>query len=316
MLVDFFNKPLTVDPNKLDRDLLRRGIAKKLIGITLEQLVNLLYSDVDAIVDFGRLCRGDKTCQKLSLLFNPHRLDTANKIGESILSGFQLERFADNLARMLVYRDDSGSASDRIYHAISTGISNFIYVSDFLPYVARDLYLQFGAKRILDPCAGWGGRMIGAAAIGAFYHGFEPSTRTHVGLLKLGAFLKSFENGFDFIVENQPFEDAVLTKTYDIALTSPPYYDTEQYAPNESTQAAVRYATFEEFCAGFYLPMVRTAVSHSKNGMVLNIGSRKYPLRAVIEKEFGSSCKLMNSRLTNSNGLGKSGEGEVFLHIT
>lgn len=313
MLRDFWDNPVAVDPNKLDRDLLRRGIAKKLIGITLEQLVNLLYSDVDAIVDFGRLCRGDHTCQKLSLLFNPHRLDTANKIGESVLAGFQLERYADNLARVLVMRE--GTVKDLLYMAIQTGISNFIYVADFPPHVARDIYLQFGAKRILDPCAGWGGRMIGAAAIGAYYHAFEPSTRTYNGLLKLGEYLKTFETGFDFQVENKPFEDAELTKVYDISLTSPPYYDTERYA-DESTQAGVRYSSFEEFTEKFYLPMVRRCVAHSLNGMVLNIGSRKYPMRAVVDQEFGDRCKLVAGRLTNSNGLGKSGEGEVFLHIT
>ena len=33
-----------------------------------------------------------------------------------------------------------------------------------MPPYAKSLYEYFGAKSVLDPCAGWGDRLIGAAA--------------------------------------------------------------------------------------------------------------------------------------------------------
>lgn len=156
--------------------------------------------------------------------------------------------------------------------------------------------------------------MIGAASVGAYYHGFEPSTRTHAGLMRLGEFLKEFNTGFDYKIECLPFEDSDISDDYDVALTSPPYYDTEHYS-EEPTQARNRYATFAAFADGFLLPMVEKATKATKNGLIVNIGSRQYPIRKTIESRY-SAIDLNVFRLSGRKGLGKeNAEGEVFLHI-
>ena len=154
--------------------------------------------------------------------------------------------------------------------------------------------------------------MIGAASVGAFYHGFEPSTKTYAGLLKLGEFLKSFETGFDFKIENLPFEDANLSGSYDFALTSPPYYDTEIYS-DESTNSCNRYQTFEQWRDGFYLPMIRKTLDHTK-AFVLNVGSRGYDLKGILTKNFAGVTET-KSRLSGSGGLGRKDNGKESFYL-
>ena len=48
---------------------------------TIEQLVNYITNDFYETLEYHQLCFGLSSCQKTSLLFNPHRLDT--KAGKS-----------------------------------------------------------------------------------------------------------------------------------------------------------------------------------------------------------------------------------------
>lgn len=154
--------------------------------------------------------------------------------------------------------------------------------------------------------------MIGAASIGAYYHGFEPSKQTYEGLIKLGNFLKSFQNGFNFKIENIPFEDSKLNDNYDFALTSPPYYDTEIYS-DELTNSCNRYKTFEEWVIKFYIPMIQQTLKYSKY-FVLNIGSRTYNLKKILLDNF-TSIKEIESRLSGSGGLGRENDGKETFYL-
>lgn len=310
--MDLFGEPVT-KPKTLDRDMLERGIAASIIGITDRELADILQPRTEAVIEFARLCRGQNAGQRISLCFNEHRLSTPTIMSESITAALQRPTFARGLARALAFKD--GLVRDLLYQVLQLGINGIQYVNEFPPHVARDIYCSFNARRVLDPCAGWGGRMIGAAAVGAFYHGFEPSTRTFDGLNRLGEFLKTFETGFDYKIECLPFEDAVVAETYDLALTSPPYFDTERYS-DEPTNAGVRYLTFDDFATGFFIPMIKKAVAATKNGLILNIGSRRYPLRDVVQAS-GFNVTLLDSGLSGKGGMGKGcAVGEEFFHIT
>ena len=308
---DLFGNEI-VEHKPISRDLITDSLSNELLGITAGKLAEMMTNNVDAIIEFARLCKGEKVGQKISLLFNPHRLATATNKSKSLVEAMQDRSFCSGLARALVWKSDK--VKELIYQCIQLGINGIQYVNEFPPHIARDVYSSYSARRVLDPCAGWGGRMIGAASVGAFYHGFEPSTNTHAGLMRLGEFLKSFGTGFDYNVECLPFEDAVLTDEYDVALTSPPYYDTEHYS-DEPTQARIRYPNYAAFESSFLLPMVSKASSAAKNGLVLNIGSRQYPMRSSIVRRYQAEV-LNGFGLSGSHGLGKEKEdGEVFLHI-
>ena len=309
--MDLFGNEI-VEQTPISRDMIVDALSDELRGITAAGLAGMLTNKVEAIIDFARLCNGERAGQKISLLFNPHRLATATNKSKSLVEAMQDRGFCSGLARALVWKSDK--VKELLYQCIQLGINGIQYVNEFPPHIARDVYAAYSARRILDPCAGWGGRMIGAAAVGAFYHGFEPSTKTHAGLMQLGSFLKSFGTGFDYNVECLPFEDAELTDEYDVALTSPPYYDTEHYS-DEPTQARIRYSNYASFESAFLLPMVEKASSAAKNGLVLNIGSRQYPIRASIVNRYRAEV-LSAFGLSGSHGLGKEKEdGEVFLRI-
>jgi len=99
--------------------------------------------------------------------------------------------------------------------------------------------------RVLDVCAGWGGRMIGAKSAElnhaykycrVHYTGIDPCAKTHAALCAIRDELELT----NVTLINKPAEVALQqldpSATYDIALTSPPYYNLEIYS-DEPTQS-------------------------------------------------------------------------------
>jgi site-specific DNA-adenine methylase len=83
-----------------------------------------------------------------------------------------------------------------------------------------------------------------------------------------------------------PFEDVDLEDTqFDIALTSPPYYDTENYS-DEETQSFRRWTSFEKWVRGFLHPLLVNTLAHLKPGspFIINVGNCKYDLTDSIKK--------------------------------
>lgn len=153
-------------------------------------------------------------------------------------------------------------------------------VSNFRPTVARDIYNKFGANnaKVLDMCSGFGGRLLGFAASNcAEYVGTDPSTKTYDGLIELAIDIKQILSDKKITIYNQPFEDLDVPKDYfDIAFTSPPYFNTEVYS-NESNNSCNRYPIYKEWLYGFLKPMISKAVLSVKSGgyIVINIADVK-----------------------------------------
>ena len=101
---------------------------------------------------------------------------------------------------------------------------------------------QLKEVRVLDVCAGWGGRMIGAKSVDkgggpkVHYTGIDPCAKTYEALRAIRDELELT----NVILINKPAEVALQeldpSATYDIALTSPPYYNLEIYS-DEPTQS-------------------------------------------------------------------------------
>jgi hypothetical protein len=295
----------------ISRDALAEVLREELQGITCERLAELLCSRVDAAFDFVKLCRGKRAGTWMTLPFNPHRLDTGTACGAPVIAEFAKRDSFAGVSRFAL-TDKSLAESSVARFLVRNGINGCSIIQDFPPHIARDIFASYSARRILDPCAGWGGRMVGAAAVGAFYHGFEPSTRTHAGLTRLGEWLKRFNTGFDFRVDCVPFEDAELGGRYDLAFTSPPYFDTEHYA-DEPTQSCIRYPSLSTWLDKFYRPLIRKA-SAAADVLVLNVGDRKYDLVTPLIEEFGAVPLTRFS--INAAGLGRdASKGERFFEI-
>lgn len=305
-----------------NRDILAKYLYQYLKDIELEDFVFLITNKFNEILEYTELSNGNRACQKTSLLFNSHRLDTRTKDSKfSLFQALKNESFISGLSRALIFK--KGKVNELLYQALQLGINGIQYVNEFPPHIARNIYKEFGLNansKILDPCAGWGGRMIGASIISNNYTCYEPSIKTYYGLFGLYKFINSMNKDFVADMYNIPFEDSCLENNwYDFALTSPPYYDTEIYS-DEETNSLNKYTTFNSWCEYFYLPLVNKTMKALKTDgkFMLNIGSRKYPLNKILLDNFSTiySIKKCGNYLSGNGGLGKEGEGEMFYLLT
>lgn len=123
-------------------------------------------------------------------------------------------------------------------------------VSFFKPVLAAAVYSHYlgdiEEPIVVDPCAGFGGRMLGFKAMypKGKYIGIEPNIDTYNELLELS---KTFS---DVTLYNMKFEDYNDNTPYNLMFTSIPYYDKETYSN------PVEYNSFEtwvqEFVMHFY----------------------------------------------------------------
>lgn len=147
-------------------------------------------------------------------------------------------------------------------------------VTMYRPLMAKKVVAYLATKddmtdvRVLDPCAGWGGRMIGAksaegggdkggGALKVHYTGIDPCAKTYAALRAIRD-----ELGLTNVnLINKPAEVALQeldpSATYDIALTSPPYYNLELYS-DEPTQSvhSVQVGGYQEWLNKFLTPVI------------------------------------------------------------
>ena len=136
-------------------------------------------------------------------------------------------------------------------------------VTIYSPIMTKSIIQTLQCKTIFDPCIGWGGRMIGTTCLGDDYHytGCEPFTKTFQGLESI---IKDLQIDDQVSIYNSPVEDileSIQDKTYDMCLTSPPYFDLEVYS-HEETQSINNYKTYEEWILKFIKPIIHYVCSH------------------------------------------------------
>lgn len=150
-------------------------------------------------------------------------------------------------------------------------------VSNFRPTAAAAIYQMYvgPGEQVYDPCAGFGGRLLGAARVGANYIGVDPSTKTYLGLKQLA---EDYCGDIPVVLvqgcaeEYQPEEASM-----DFVLASPPYYNLEQYS-DEDTQSYVRFPSKEEWLNKFLYEMFRRVYVSLKVGkfFALNVHNYRY----------------------------------------
>ncbi|MBO7554056.1 MAG: ParB N-terminal domain-containing protein [Bacteroidaceae bacterium] len=153
---------------------------------------------------------------------------------------------------------------------------------DFPADLARDLINEFATDgKVLDPCAGWGGRLVGFLASEADeYEGVDASPEQVSGdLLIYDTFKTACRREKKVTITCTPFEKKPLQSSYfDMAITSPPYFDTEQYIGGEQSHDV--YKSYEDWREGFYRTLIAKCFDTLKDGgmFCLQVGSQRYPL--------------------------------------
>jgi len=183
-----------------------------------------------------------------------HFHEVANHKGNSVRSLWKKE----NLEKAIRFNRGNHSTPYASEIIRSLSFTNSLgKVTMYRPLMARNVVAHFGAKTVLDVCAGWGGRMIGAKSVDLdciHYTGIEPNTKTYAGLCAIRDELGL--SGVTLICE--PAEKALLEMPkeikFDMALTSPPYFNLEIYS-DESTQS-VGQKDYQTWINTFLKPVI------------------------------------------------------------
>ena len=153
----------------------------------------------------------------------------------------------------------------------------------FKSTTAKYLYKKYNAKSVLDPTAGWGGRMLGAWALGIDYTGIDTNTNMKPAYDKMTEYLSSYnqfnnplfeqENNTNLKMLWSSALDVDFSKIdYDFVLTSPPYVNLEIYEHMD------KWTSDEAFYKEFFIPLWQKSVDNIKPGghVCFNISPKMY----------------------------------------
>jgi hypothetical protein len=183
----------------------------------------------------------------------------------------------------------------------------------FSPGLALRLYLGFNDTiapiKIIDPSAGWGDRMIAAIAAGDYvseYDGYDPNKDLKKGYQQIIDTL-DHKGKCRFFIE--PFQTASVPKDYyDLGMTSPPYFDLEEYS-SDSTQSVFGVKSYPEWVTKFYSPyLLNLAYAVRPGGKIIIYVSnyKTQDLEYQTKKILSKDCRLIKT-----GGLKTSDKGRV-----
>ena len=265
---------------------------------------------------------GAKYQRKNSLIFTPKQFKTsANKLSYYD----QLIESKTKDAGIAGFRTVSNDGNLTAIFSKSYPIAGSRMPLDFPVEIARDLISKYANKgRVLDPCHGWGGRLVGALLEEVEeYIGVDPSPYASEGVAKLYDTFKQYQDTkCKLIAKNyEKVADDELGGLFDFALTSPPYFDVEQYDGEETSTKL--YNNFRLWVDMFYEPLICNTISRLKDGGVfaLQVGSQSYDLKGEairICKKHGYNFDVQGKNILGNNVLHETDEekGETIIIIS
>ena len=192
---------------------------------------------------------------------------------------------------------------------------------DFPASLARDLINEFSdGGKVLDPCAGWGGRLVGFLASDATeYDGTDASPYQCEGdKLIYDTFRDVTQGEKQVSITCSPFEKRTLRNAYfDMAITSPPYFDTEKYIGGE--QSRETSSNYEQWRDTFYRVLIEKTFAALKVGGIfcLQVGSQRYPLLddgiKIAEETLFEVLEVRPTEMVNNQTKTDEEKGEVVI---
>jgi len=191
-----------------------------------------------------------------------HLVEVKKINGKSLVEILENPELKSKLSEQMEKRNRTGTMPNRMFECwrINTGAVVFFKVSQTI-YI----YTKFGATKVLDPTAGWGGRAIGAVACGIEYTGIE----TNINL----------RPSYDEMLEGRGnikmiWEDCLAVDfsklDFDFVLTSPPYSNTEIY------QEMTPWRNNDDFHINFLIPLITKCRKYCKGKVCINISPQLY----------------------------------------
>jgi hypothetical protein len=243
------------------------------------------------IVDFFTFIERLETCGKYNINF----YDFVKNIEE-----FKKKKFIQNM--FTYYATVKNARGLKNEYIVLKEVYNICIsaINIFRPLMAVEVYTKYKPSVVLDPCAGWGGRAVGAAVCdNVHYFGIDINSSLHIPYQNMSAFLNSkSESNIGLIPRIQmTIADAVtydysqIRPRYDMIFTSPPYYFIEKYKHNNDYNNS-KY----EMDQHFYVPLFSNTFLHLLPGgrMALNVNREIY--ERVCIRLFGSAHETMNCK--------------------
>lgn len=117
---------------------------------------------------------------------------------------------------------------------------------------------------VYDPCAGWGGRLLGFMASHATkYVGTDVEPDTIDGLKAIYETAKLHICHKDVHLEVRKAQVEYLVSDVDLVFTSPPYFNTEIYSSHPE-QSCNEFTSYDSWVEGFLHPMIQNAYASLK----------------------------------------------------
>lgn len=166
-------------------------------------------------------------------------------------------------------------------------------VSLFKPLTAMKIYAQYEPQHVLDPCMGWGGRLVGAVAANVpHYTGIDLNVNLKEPykqmIEKLNELTNPYKKGTTLIETH--FCDAVTfdysNLNYDMVLTSPPYFNIEQYSGSGTR-------TKKEWKEEFYRPLFEMVYKYLLEGGVMCVNINEIIYETIFIDLFGKADILV-----------------------
>jgi len=234
----------------------KRQITQYVKRITIESLERDWLRLKNTILPISPYCRiGNKAIDYFTLV---ERLNTKGQKGYSyydILYNMKylkenpsMKRMLDKTKRPNIYKE---ALDIKLYHGS---------VAVFKSTIAKELYMKYNPKTILDFTMGWGGRLLGACSLNVpKYIGIDSNYSLEKCYRDMVTWLenKSTTKVELFFRDCLKIDYSLLN--YDMVLTSPPYYNLEIYT-------GTNRRTKDEWDKEFYEPIFRETFKHLQIG--------------------------------------------------
>lgn len=206
------------------------------------------------------------------------REDTNKTIYDIYNDPVQWEKMLENTRK----RNRGGrTAAGNIFECFRINLGSVVM---FKATTAKYLYQKYNASSVLDPTAGWGGRMLGAWALGIDYTGCDTNVEMKPAYDSMIQFMAGDANEFGngLFVENDSSNLKMIWEScltvdfskidYDFVLTSPPYVNLEIYEHMELWDSDTAF--YKEF----FIPLWQKCVDNIKPGghVCFNISPKMY----------------------------------------
>jgi len=319
--IDISNNEFEKNNEKQDTEEYKKFIAHKIKPIgetdaendfeTLRIMVdNALLSANDDIVsgsgiEFNERCRTGNNI--VDFFTFQERLETRGKYDVTFydfvknIEDFKKKKFIQNM--FTYYATVKNARGLKNEYIVLKEVYNICIsaINIFRPLMAVEVYAKYKPSVVLDPCAGWGGRAVGAAVCENVQHyfGIDVNQSLRIPYQNMCAFLNSRCKSKSNLTPriSMTIADAVtydysqIEPRYDMVFTSPPYYFIEKYSHSPSYNNSKDGMDQE-----FYTPLFSQTYLHLLPGgcMALNVNREIY--ERVCVRLFGPAHQTMNCK--------------------